>query len=105
MIGPNQEMCVHPIKRKWFCSVLLRGTVVAKTLSLRAAQRSLGVGDFRHPQAIIPMLGSKPGDPHSLAKEWEGGSMWWQDYYDIDYMRQKCGESVASGGIPDSLAD
>ena len=72
---------------------------------MKEAQNSLRKGDASEPQAIIPMLGSEAGDPHNLAKKWEGGSMWWLNYDQINEMREDCVKSVQQQGIPESLID
>ena len=78
-------------------------TITKSTLLLEAAQKSLGKGDSHHRQAIIPMHGSKAGDPHNLPKQWEGGSMWWLSYGEITEMSLDCEKSVEQRGIPDSF--
>ena len=30
------------------------------------------------------------GDPHTLAQQWSGGSMWWHGWEDINKMRNLC---------------
>ena len=65
-----------------------------RTTDLKEAQKALGVGSQNSRQAIIPMVGSKAGDPHDLTKKWKGGSMWWNDWNDIKgNMQKKCSES------------
>ena len=54
----------------------LDGTILAKSTDLSVAQTSLGIGSRQNRQAIIPMEDQKAGDPHTLHKQWSGGSMW-----------------------------
>ena len=58
--------------------------------NLKEAQKALGVGSRFSRQAIIPMTDSEAGDPHTLAKKWNGGSMWWWGWGDINSMQNKC---------------
>ena len=81
---------VAPVK--WYCAVKLNGGVQKKSSDLNTAQKVLGVGNEQNRQAIIPMTGSKAGDPHTLSKSWNGGSMWWSGYPDIDAMRNHCSD-------------
>merc|ERR1719230_1711997 len=82
--------------RAWYCSVKAGVGVVRRTTDLKEAQKALGVGSSNSRQAIIPMVGSKAGDPHDLTKNWGDGSMWWQDWGDINKMQKQCsnGETV-----------
>ena len=74
------------------------------TIKLEAAQRFLGPGGANARQAIIPMDGTKAGDPHDLPKSWNiwffphgkshveshMGSMWWYNEEDIKIMQDFC---------------
>lgn len=72
---------------KWFCAV--KGdTVVKVARDLKVAQMALGKGQSS--QAIIPMSAVNSGDPHTLAKSWSGGNMWWRDWNDIYRMQRTC---------------
>jgi len=75
---------------KWFCVVTVNKGVIGKTTSLQEAQSKLGVGDKNNQQAIIPMTDNEAGDPHTLPKTWNGGSMWWWDWNNIHTMQDKC---------------
>jgi len=99
-------------KRLWYCAVRYTGgnVVLAKTHSLEVAQKSLGKGAVDSIQAIIPISGvqrhafgmnSIAGDPHTLNKSWDGGSMWWRGAEDINAMRRKC----ATESSPDEAAN
>jgi len=90
----------------WYCAIDHSGgnNVLKKTYCLGDAQDALGEGSSSHEQAIIPMsespvtaggLTSVGGDPHSLSKTWNGGSMWWWDYHSINSMRSKCATEEA----------
>ena len=68
----------------------LYGGVVSRTKDLRKAQRELGTGSASTRQAIIPMKGAQAGDPHSLSKKWNGGSMYWNNVNEINAMRDTC---------------
>ena len=96
-----RQICVRPSKRRWFCAVVWRVIVKESTFSLKKAQKSLGFGSNKQVQAIIPMVGSTAGDPHTLPKEWEGGSMWWLNYYQINDMQDFCHRYAETFGIPD----
>ena len=61
-------------------------------MSLEEARAKLGEGSQASRQAIIPMTGNNAGDPHTLDKSWEGGSMWWWDWHDINKMRDMCSQ-------------
>ena len=39
------------------------------------------------------MTETEAGDPHDLAKKWNGGSMWWYSWNDINSMRNKCAKA------------
>ena len=41
-------------------------------------------------QAIIPMNGSQPGDPHTLETSWTNGSMGWSGWQDIYGLQKLC---------------
>ena len=86
---------------KWYCAVKKNGTILAKSFDLVSAQRTLGIGSSRSPQAIIPMEGQAAGDPHTLDKEWSGGSMWWQGWEDINKMRAICERTSIPEGVSD----
>ena len=75
---------------KWFCAVRIDKGVLVKSGSLEVARAMLGKGSGENRQAIIPMTGNKAGDPHTLDKSWDGGSMWWRDWHDINEMRDMC---------------
>ena len=68
----------------------LNGGIQEKTADLKTAQSSLSAGSGASIHAIIPMTGSKPGDPHTLSKAWQGGSMFWWNWNDIRNMQQQC---------------
>jgi hypothetical protein len=85
----------------WYCAIRHSGgnIVLKKTYSLAEAQASLGTASSSQQQAIIPMSGanitacgltSLGGDPHTLAKTWNGGSMYWYGCAEINSMRTKC---------------
>merc|ERR1740130_1993179 len=95
----------------WFCAIRHTGgdIVIKKTRLLHEAQQALGSGSSGQQQAIIPMSGqevfagdttSLGGDPHTLDKTWnEGsmneGSMWWGGWGEINAMRTKCASEAA----------
>ena len=83
---------------KWYCAVKLDGTILAKSTVLSVAQKSLGIGSRQNRQAIIPMEDQKAGDPHTLHKQWSGGSMWWSNWSDINKMREFCKKATPPGG-------
>ena len=88
----------------WYCAVHLQNGVKAKTANLKDAHDALGsVGRANNRQAIIPMTKNKAGDPHTIDKSWNGGSMWWQDWGDINKMRSTCEASKAPGMILSDL--
>ena len=84
---------------KWFCAVKSTGNIAAKSFKLAEAQKSLGIGSKNARQAIIPMTGSKAGDPHTLDKKWQGGSMWWWNWPDIKKMQAFCEKTSVPGKI------
>lgn len=107
------QMCARPSKRVWYCNAYYHyavqgehepslDVVKVRTLSLKTAQDSLGVGDQSSPRAIIPMTGFSGGDPHSLPKKWQGGAMWWLNYGQIYGMRDACERAARENGVPDS---
>jgi hypothetical protein len=73
--------------------------VIKKTTSLYQAQRSLGYGNSRRQQAVIPMDGKvwkgvRAGNPTKLPKKWRGGSMWWYNWNPIHQMRRMCAKEA-----------
>ena len=74
------------------------GKILAKTFSLKDAQSKCGRGGAAVRKAIIPMNGNKAGDPHSLAKTWSGGSMYWGGWSDIRAMQKRCEKAKAPEG-------
>lgn len=75
------------------------GRVVGRSITLSDAQQRLGVGSPKKPQGIMPMhnkpvlvhnIWSTAGDPNYLEKKWDGGSMYWKDWSDIQIMRKAC---------------
>ena len=75
--------------------------ILAKTTELSVAQTALGsTGHASNRQAIIPMLLNTAGDPHTLAKSWSGGSMYWGDWNDIRKMQATCRDSKGPGFMP-----
>ena len=74
----------------------LNGGVILKTKDQQAARRVLGLANRRKSQAIIPMTDRKAGDPHTLSKNWSGGSMFWWNWYEIRAMQRLC----AAAGLP-----
>ena len=72
---------------RWYCAVTMRDGVQSATIDLATAQGSLAFGKR---QAIIPMSGTKAGDPHNLNKEWSTGSMSWGGWSDINKMQAVC---------------
>ena len=108
------QMCVRPSKRIWFCNSFYHITgqdahdptqdvVDRKSLSLKLAQRHLGVGTVSSPRAIIPMRGFVAGDPHYLPKKWAGGEMWWMGWDQINPMRNACEREAKAHGVADKL--
>ena len=77
---------------KWYCAVKLNGGVQAKMGTMDAAQRFLGIGSSASPQAIFVMRDSYPVKEFDLplSKSWSGGSMWWENWNDIQNMQKKC---------------
>ena len=67
--------------------------VIIRTTELEEAQQQLGFGSKWSRQAIIPMVDKEAGDPHTLPKEWDTGSMFWLAWWDINIMRDKCARS------------
>ena len=81
----------------WYCAVHLKNGVKAKTTELMIAHNALGSsGNQNNLQAIIPIVKTKAGDPHTLHKSWEGGSMWWHGWPDINKMQATC----EAAGLP-----
>ena len=89
----------------WYCAVRHTGgdTVLLNTYSLADAQSALGPNSGRI-QSIIPMSGatvnlggltSLGGDPHTLAKSWASGSMYWRSWSQINSMRSTCASEAA----------
>ena len=74
--------------------------VKVKSTDLHATQRALGRGSKTSPQAIIPMMDLRFGDPHTLSKSWGSGSMWWRGWNDIQDMQRQC----AAAGLPDDTS-
>ena len=70
----------------WFCALSLDNGIIGAATTLREAQGYLGQGDRNNRQAIIPMANKAAGDPHTLPKTWDGGSMFWLDWNDINIM-------------------
>ena len=64
--------------------------MLLKSWTLEGARAQLAHGSQANRQAIIPMTGNKAGDPHTLDKSWDGGSMWWGDWHDINKMQRMC---------------
>ena len=79
----------------------LNGGVQLKSIELEIAQGVLGVGNRDNQQAIIPMIGSNAGDPHTLSKSWTKGSMFWQGWDDIKKMQEQCSnvEPLSTGTL------
>merc|ERR1712142_1310565 len=75
---------------QWFCAVHIDKGVLLKSWTLEGARAQLAHGSQANRQAIIPMTGNKAGDPHTLDKSWDGGSMWWGDWHDINKMQRMC---------------
>lgn len=79
----------------WFCAVNLdnpfEGQVVAKTTDLETAQAALGGGASDQTLAIIPMEGTRPGSPDSLAQTWDDDNTG-MNYLetDIESMQDRC---------------
>ena len=69
------------------------------TTDLKNAQNNMGNGGKENIQAIIPMTDKTAGDPHSLDKSWNGGSMWWNGWNDINKMRSFCDKAGSSGNF------
>ena len=73
--------------------------ILAKTTDLAEARSALGsTGSWSNRQAIIPMSLTTAGDPHTLAKSWSGGSMFWGDWNDIKKMQATCRDSRPLAG-------
>merc|ERR1712168_417636 len=75
---------------QWFCAVHIDKGGLLKSWALEGARAQLAHGSQANRQAIIPMTGNKAGDPHTLDKSWDGGSMWWGDWHDINKMQRMC---------------
>jgi len=93
-LGARNPEPVGP--KKWYCAVTQNRGVLLKTTDIQKAHQVLGQGNAQNRQAIIPMTDMKAGDPHTLAKGWATGSMWWWGWEDINQMRAKCEQS----GVP-----
>jgi phosphopantetheinyl transferase (holo-ACP synthase) len=76
-----------------YCAVTIKKGVLKISLSLKEAQSLLGKGSNKNRQAIIPMYDEKAGDPHTLDKSWETGSMWWYNWPDIRVLQDKCNKN------------
>ena len=82
-----------------YCAVHKENGVQAFTTDLQEARDALGSeGSSANRQAIIPMIfkykengmHNEAGDPHDLDGTWNGGSMWWSGWDDINSMRDTC---------------
>ena len=45
------------------------------------------------------MTGTSPGDPHSLSKSWNGGSMYWAGWHTIKALQKMCYDHTPKGKI------
>ena len=80
---------------EWFCALESINVIATKTFSLAEAEASLGpIG--RH--LVIPMTGSKAGDPHPLNKLLQGGRWWW-NASDVNKMQALCEKTSIPGKI------
>ena len=123
LLQPSSTLCIHVrlitgnvyyylCCLGWFCAVRMQyrgyifvtSNILAKTTDLAEARSALGsTGGWSNRQAIIPMSLTTAGDPHTLAKSWSGGSMWWGDN-DIEKMQATCRDSKGPGFKPSVLA-
>merc|ERR1719499_2309510 len=94
VLEPQQQPASE---EKWYCVVDYKGTLKTKTKRLSVAQASIGYGGRYARQAIIPMVGRVSGDPHTLEKSWNGGSMFWYGWRDIRKMQEACRKVTPPG--------
>ena len=95
---------------RWYCTVMIIGDKSWENKTgffhhkLESAQRFLSTGmkaewlaNEKARQAIIPMDGTRAGDPHDLPKSWNGGSMRWRGEEDIKVMQDLCENKPVQG--------
>lgn len=104
----------------WYC-VTKRGSLLMKTWKLKEAQAAVGRDSDRNVTVIIiPMMvgsdtppagwtnntegdgngGPRWRDPRDLEKNWQGGSMYWNGWHDINTARSVCSGENPPLGVP-----
>ena len=82
-------------KLVWYCAVHIDDGVLVTTPRLPEAQNALNkYGNAKEDRAVIPMKKFHADDPHSVAKQWSGGSAWWSGKGGIDRMRALCSRVI-----------